>query len=265
MNMKILENHYSSEAVSEYYNRYIPMVVDSMSVDLTMQSCRTTNIIELHKYIAEIIELSDNMELLDAGCGIGGPSIYMAKNYRINVEAWTNSQFMRDYFNVQVNDHEKNSLKGNINLTLGDYHDVLAHYGAERFDRIMFLESFLHSYNPAEFLKELYQVLKPGGILYLKEIILDEYPFWAIRKRKICNAAYLAAKEHFKYNYAKLSTLQFWIKDAGFVLELCRKPQIKVDESPGDYYLNEIGQIPELSRCQGFTWSSCYEFKCIKK
>lgn len=262
--MKILDDYSTSDEVSAYYDHYIPKVVNNMSVDLTMQSCRTTNIEELHAYISKIIELKDGVKLLDAGCGIGGPAIYFATNYNIQVDSWTNSKFMYEYFGEQLKKLNNPLLNDRVKVIHGDYHNVLNTYGEESFDRIIFLESFLHSYNPETFLKELYKILKPGGILYLKEIILDEYPIWAFKKRKRCHEAYLAARRHFKYNYVKLETIKQWIISAGFNIEQCNKPKLKVDESPGDYYLTEIGQIPELSRCKGYTWSSCYEFKCRK-
>ncbi len=152
------------QAVSEYYDewtsRYLEVFGD------TIQACRPANVEDLHEYILSRAGLRDGQRVLDAGCGVCGPSIYFAHNLRIQIEAVTISSLQRDQALDQI---EKTDLSDRINVRQGDFHCLSELFSHDSFDTIVFLESFSHAIRPEEVLRGAYEVLKPGGVLYIKD------------------------------------------------------------------------------------------------
>ena len=76
---------WSSERVARYYDewheRYMAAFGD------TFQSQRTTDIGELFTHIADQAELAPGMRVLDAGCGIAGPALWLARHREVSVAA----------------------------------------------------------------------------------------------------------------------------------------------------------------------------------
>lgn len=166
-------------------------------------------IINMNDYIGRLLDINNgSLNILDAGCGIGGTVIYLAKKY-------PNSTF----FGITLAPNEiahaeklkiKNNLK-NIFFSQQSYHDTK--FQAEFFDGIYALESF--SYRKDDlFLKEMNRILKKGGKIAIVDLFrcytTNTNPYIRNLKFKI-----LKENEHEKPGFT-IYTVEKNLKQAGF-------------------------------------------------
>ncbi len=155
-----------SRKIGRGYDKLTPLILEKINCDFNFQSYRTNPIEILYNHIIEAAGIMDKMTILDSGCGIGGPSLYIAGKLDVRIEAI-------NYSNVQVNvfrDKIKEEFKdGKIFVTYGDFHYLDRYYPPSHFDVIMFLESFGHAAEPEKVIASTWKVLKEGGVLYIKD------------------------------------------------------------------------------------------------
>lgn len=123
------------------------------------QSLQNTN-----RILAEKAEVKQSDYVLDAGCGIGGSAIYIAKRYNCRVKGITLSEKQVKWANENAEKHNLSSL-----LSFGnkDYCDT--GYNNDSFSLIWALESIGTSASKSAFIKESYRMLKPGGRLVIAD------------------------------------------------------------------------------------------------
>ncbi len=104
-------------------------------------------------------------QVLDAGCGVCGPSIDIARNIpSVHIDAVTLSPSQA----VIARNHVQNAgLSKHIQVHACDYHALP--FETERFDIVFFFES-MYSINLPKLFTEILRVLAPGGMLYAKEV-----------------------------------------------------------------------------------------------
>ncbi|WP_445370924.1 SAM-dependent methyltransferase [Methylomonas sp. HW2-6] len=96
--------------------------------------------------------------LLDAGCGIGGSTIWMAKQHGNRVTGITISAKQADY----ARDHAKrHGVAELVDFQVADF--CATPFADASFDVVWALESSCHALNKGDFLEEAWRVLKPGG------------------------------------------------------------------------------------------------------
>ena len=131
---------------------------------------RRTNV-----YIAAQTGIKAGDYVLDAGCGAGGPSIDIAQSIpNIRIEGINLSQAQVTTARKLVREA---GLSDRIRVQVGDYHHLP--FQDEVFDVVLFLETIGYASDLSdrkEILTEAYRVLRPGGILYIKEIFRKESP-----------------------------------------------------------------------------------------
>jgi SAM-dependent methyltransferase len=105
------------------------------------------------------------MRILDAGCGVGGPALIMASAIPdLQVDAVTNSARQAEEARASV---AAQGLGDRVHPVQGDYHALP--YGSCTFDRVLFLESFGYAADLARLAGEAHRVLKPGGMVFIKD------------------------------------------------------------------------------------------------
>ena len=97
-------------------------------------------------------------KVLDAGCGIGGSTIWMAKQHGNRVTGITISAKQADYARQHAKRHGVAEL---VDFEVADF--CATPFAAATFDVVWALESSCHALNKGEFLREANRVLKPGG------------------------------------------------------------------------------------------------------
>lgn len=96
--------------------------------------------------------------VLDAGCGIGGSSIWMAKQHGNRVTGITISAKQADYARQHASRHGVAEL---AKFEVADF--CQTPFADAAFDVVWALESSCHALNKGDFLREAWRVLKPGG------------------------------------------------------------------------------------------------------
>lgn len=117
-------------------------------------------------------EIKDNMEIIDAGSGLLGPSLYFLKNYDIIIHSITNGSYK--YQNDINNTINNLKLKDKIKPYFIDYHNIDKYFGENSIDRILFIESINYSNNIINLLKKSYKILNINGKIYIRMLIMPE-------------------------------------------------------------------------------------------
>jgi|688.fasta_scaffold32913_5 cyclopropane fatty-acyl-phospholipid synthase-like methyltransferase len=99
-------------------------------------------------------------KVLDAGCGIGGSTIWMAKNHGNTVTGITISAQQAQYAAQHAQRHGVSEL---VNFEVADF--CATPFADESFDVVWALESSCHALNKGDFLREAFRVLRKGGRL----------------------------------------------------------------------------------------------------
>jgi cyclopropane fatty-acyl-phospholipid synthase-like methyltransferase len=150
--------------IGKYYDEWTDRYRSSFGD--TFQAFRTSDPADLHRYILEKSGISDGERILDAGCGICGPSVYFATHRDVNIDAITVSPYQATIARELV---AASSLDHKVHVQVADFHRLTEYFPREVFDRVVFLESFCHSSNADTVLQGVFQVLKPGGTIFIKD------------------------------------------------------------------------------------------------
>jgi len=97
-------------------------------------------------------------QVLDAGCGVGGSAIYLAKHHRCRVTGITlvPGQVDRAFANAQ-----RRGVGALVSFQERDY--LRTGYSPGSFDVVWGIESVCYAEDKADFLREAFRLLRPGG------------------------------------------------------------------------------------------------------
>jgi SAM-dependent methyltransferase len=118
-----------------------------------------------------LAELRNGMVILDAGCGLLGASLYFANNLpKSKIHVISNGG--TKYQNEITKKIKKNHMKDKIIPHFNDYHNMNKIFKNKKFDRIIFIESIGYSNNILNLLEKSKNLLKIGGKIYIRTIIM---------------------------------------------------------------------------------------------
>lgn len=136
------------------------------------------SLLNKNQQLYEAADIKSSDYVLDAGCGIGGSSIWMAKNHANRLKAITISAKQAYYAGRHAKRH---GVAEQIDFEVSDF--CQTPYADETFDIVWGLESVCHALNKADFIKEAFRVLKKGGRLVVcdgflmqREVADDDWP-----------------------------------------------------------------------------------------
>jgi ubiquinone/menaquinone biosynthesis C-methylase UbiE len=155
---------HTTEEVRTYYEEVTPAYLAGFGE--IFQGSRPESNEALIDYIVDAAAIEDGMRVLDAGCGVAGPAIAIAKRRAVTIDGLTIAA-------AQVSEAERRivaqGLADRVIVQQGDFHALDCHFAAASFDRVVFLESLCHAESYATALASAHRVLKPGGALYIKD------------------------------------------------------------------------------------------------
>lgn len=221
---KNISYHY--DLGNDFYKHWLDK---SMTYSSAIFSSSSTDLFDaqINKYeqIAKPLNLNENSTLLEIGCGWGGFSTFVAKNYKSKVTAITISKEQYDFASKKI---FQEGLNEKVNIKIKDYREINESYShiasIEMFEAVgkkyweTFLNTVKNSLSPDglaslqiitindDKVKEyqnnpdfIQQYIFPGGVLPSK-----------MQLKKITNQIGLTLTElqNFKNSYAK--TLQIW-------------------------------------------------------
>ena len=114
--------------------------------------------------VVRVTRINKSMKILDAGCGVGGGAIYIAKNTGT-------TGFGISITPEQIVDAKLNAIRSGVQ-SLVDFKVMdftKTSFPKNYFDVVFAIESVCHAYPKEKFLKEMYRILKPGGLLYVSD------------------------------------------------------------------------------------------------
>ncbi|QIP16974.1 methyltransferase domain-containing protein [Spirosoma aureum] len=112
----------------------------------------------MNRKVAEFARIAPGETILDAGCGVGGMSIFLARQYRCQTVGITLSE-------KQVRTATENASRHDValNCRFERQNYLTTTFPDNSFDAVVGLESICYAYDKADFLREAFRVLKPGG------------------------------------------------------------------------------------------------------
>jgi tocopherol O-methyltransferase len=134
----------------------------SKGINSFSESLQNTN-----KVMMELANIKAGEKVLDAGCGVGGAAMYLAKNKKAAVTGITLSE--KQVATATSKSKEK-GLSGIAQFQLMDYTNTS--FKDNSFDAVWACESASSAPNKADFIKEAYRVLKKGGRLILTDFFI---------------------------------------------------------------------------------------------
>jgi len=111
-------------------------------------------------------------KILDAGCGLGGSSIWVASEHQNKVTGITISEKQANYASHYA---KRRNVEHLADFKIADY--CKTPFEDESFDIVWALESSCYALNKADFLKEAYRLLRKGGRLVLCDAFLLQRQF----------------------------------------------------------------------------------------
>ena len=164
-----------AELVKEYYEVCTEFMVFGWSeslhfAPLSSRLSLEESQIRHQRTIIENLELQAGMQVIDVGCGIGGPMRRVVREAGVHV------------LGVNINEHQLNRAKAlNEAAEIGDMVDYLGASFMDMsaiedgtFDRGYAIESTCHAPDKEGAFAEIYRVLKPGALFWGQEMCMTD-------------------------------------------------------------------------------------------
>lgn len=161
----------------------------------------------MNRVLAEKLKIKPGDKILDAGCGVGASSVWLAKNYDVEVIGITISELQCK----RANDFaRKEGVSDQIKFHIRDF--INTNFDEESFDIVWAIESACHAPDKKDFIKESQRILKNNG----KLIVADGF----IKKKSLNKLERYFLNNWIKGwtvpNLAKVSNFQKYLKEARF-------------------------------------------------
>lgn len=245
-----------SKKVADYYDKWNDRY-DAVYGKI-IQAHRPPNDEDLLNYTLTSAGLQDGQTILDAGCGNCGPAIYFAKALKVYVEGLSISPYQVEESKRRI---AENGLQERISVTCGDYHELSGLYTANKFDRILFLESLGHAGNPSSAIASAYEILKPGGEIYIKDFYAKK-SLDNLFQEKI-NQVVSNLNRHYSYNVMDLESTIGALRKSNFEIDFIKRIDFKNDASIKNDFEAQFG-IDLFEGMEEFYFAEWLEIKCFK-
>jgi len=135
----------------------------------------TGALLNMNRVLADRAGIRPGERVLDAGCGVGGSSLWLAQERGAQVVGITpvGSQVMRARHFAA-----RHKLADRVSFEQADY--TCTPFPAASFDVVWSLESLCHAPDKAAFYREAARLLRPGGRLVVAEYVRAARPLGAV-------------------------------------------------------------------------------------
>lgn len=160
--------------------------------------------------LAALGNLGPETKILDAGCGIGSPAIYLCDKFSSDITGISTS---KEGINIANSRIQGNKYQGKIRFMVEDM--VTTGFHERSFDVIWLMESSHLIKNKKVLFDECYRLLKPGGNILLSDIILRKEINTIIRLRNIFRLINLLKT----FGRGRLETIEYYtclLHESGF-------------------------------------------------
>jgi 2-polyprenyl-3-methyl-5-hydroxy-6-metoxy-1,4-benzoquinol methylase len=243
--------------VARYYDEWTTRYLEGFGEVFQSKQAETPE--KLADYYISQMGLEPGMQVLDAGCGIAGPAVHIAQKIAVNIDCITISEVQLTMAKTHV--HEA-GLENQVKVYPGDFHELTQVAPQKLYDIIYFLESLVHSPDPARVLKEAYQLLKPDGVIYIKD--LYEKTAYSNEEKKGILHWVKHNNKHIKLNIIKKEDLLMMLRNQGFQLECCQLMKIPTNQDLGNKFVVTNGIMPDPIANSLQPYLEWYEIKAIK-
>ncbi len=164
-------NYYN--VLQEDYNKYFLTKHHGMHYGYWDDSAKSheESVAKMDKVCAETVGIEKTDFILDAGCGVGGSSVWLAKNFGARVIGIT-------LVPIQVEMAKRFAVEKGVehlvNFEIMDFTNTK--FDNETFDVVWALESACHAVDKRMFLAESRRILKKGGRLMVSDGFLKKDP-----------------------------------------------------------------------------------------
>ena len=248
-------------AVGRFYDRNMDAFHEVYGE--VIQCFRTVDVSRLLDLQAKTMGLAPGMKVLDAGCGVCGPAIYFAHHYGVNVDAVTISAVQAELARDRV---RQAGMAERVRVTYGDYHELPQLFTAATYDVVYFLESFGHSHDKRAALTAAWEMLRPGGALYIKDLFIKEAAIEQHRAELAANVRRI--NEAYHYEIGDLYDVLRLVRSRGFILCALKTIDIPIEEFENlsiAYRFQELTGIHPITDVANYVFPVDFlELLCLK-
>lgn len=128
------------------------------------------SVLNMNDFIGRLLKLDSEIKqckkILDAGCGIGGTVVYFAKKFP-DIK-FTGINIVPDHIEMAKNLAKEKKVLSNTDFFVKDFVDT--DLSSNHFDAIYLMESSCYALQKQMLIREMYRILKPGGILVITDV-----------------------------------------------------------------------------------------------
>jgi ubiquinone/menaquinone biosynthesis C-methylase UbiE len=241
---EVKQKHLVSD-VGDFYNQYNDKFLQVYG-DI-IQAFRTQDVSILLDYQIEAMQLKEGMTILDAGCGVCGPATYFSEKTRVSVNAMTISE---EQVQKALEKIKEKQLQDKVIVKKGDFHHISSVFPEMVYDVVYFLESFGHSPYHEKAMDSAWDVLKPGGLLYIKDLF-KRLPLVPEHGPKI-DFEIQKINEAYRYNVADLNFILDHARRKGFIVAAVKTIDLKMDEFENLMISNEFQELTGIAKIENW-------------
>lgn len=120
-------------------------------------------------YLALKMGIQEGMNVLDVGCGVGGPAREIAKFTGANIIGLNNNDYQIERATRYA---EKEDLSEQLKFVKGDFMQMS--FPDNSFDAVYAIEATVHAPSLEAIYAEIFRVLKPGGVFGVYEWLMTD-------------------------------------------------------------------------------------------
>lgn len=120
-------------------------------------------------YLASQIGVKEGWNVLDVGCGVGGPAREIARFTGANITGLNNNDYQIERANYNA---KRFNLQDQLKFVKGDFMNM--EFEPESFDAVYAIEATVHAPVLEGVYSEIYKVLKPGGVFGVYEWVMTK-------------------------------------------------------------------------------------------